>query len=92
MSEATNYTKKVEIEKWGQELDELDSTAFAGKPVSDEKFTQIAQSYIDGTYLYNYLEKVRNKKHELLAKLTELELIEGEIQQQIIKTQNSTFK
>jgi hypothetical protein len=84
MSEATNYTKKADIDKWGQELDELDSTAFAGKPVSDDEFTQIAQSYIDGTYLYNYLEKVKNKKRELLAKLAELEVI-GEIQQQITK-------
>ncbi|MBW4601370.1 MAG: hypothetical protein KME29_17805 [Calothrix sp. FI2-JRJ7] len=31
-----------EIQYW-KELDELDSSAFAGKPVSDSEFTEIVQ-------------------------------------------------
>ncbi|KYC38123.1 hypothetical protein WA1_37880 [Scytonema hofmannii PCC 7110] len=86
MSELINNQEDIaKLVKWGEELDELDSSAFAGKPVTDEELTEIAKSYIHGTYLQNYLEKLRTKKQDFLAKIDELETIEKEIQEQILK-------
>lgn len=78
-----NQEDAIDIIKWGEELDELDSSAFAGRSVTDEEFTEIAESYVNGTYLNKYLEKVRAKKQDLLAKVAELETIEKEIKEQI---------
>jgi translation initiation factor RLI1 len=86
MSELINNQEDLaNIVKWGEALDELDSSAFAGKPVTDEEFTEIAKSYIHGTSLQQYLDKIRTKKQDLLTKIDELETIEKEIQEQITK-------
>jgi hypothetical protein len=56
-----------------------------GKPVSDEEFKEIFDSYINGTYLHKRLEKVQAHKQKLLSKIANLETVEQEIQNQIAK-------
>lgn len=76
-----------QIQYW-KELDELDSSAFSGKPVSDSEFTEIVQSLLDGSNWVKRLDKVKAKKQQLLAKVAELEEIEREIEQKLTKSSN----
>ena len=88
MLEEANSRKNAEVIQWGQELDEIDHLAFAGKEVSNDEFLQIAQSLIDGTDRIKRLEKVRAKKQQLLNKVRELEEIERELEETIISHKN----
>lgn len=73
-----------QIQYW-KELDELDSDAFAGKTLSDSEFTEMLQSWLDGSNWVRRLNKVKAKKQQLLAKVAELEEIEREIEQKLSK-------
>ncbi len=86
MSNQDNNQESVaEIIEWGEKLDELDHLAFAGKPVSNEEFTIIAESVLNGTNWHRHLEKVRAKRQSLLAEIVELEIVEKELEQRISK-------
>ena len=86
MSEKNNATEDItDILKRGKELEQLDYLAVAGKPVSDEEFKEIFNSYVNGTYLHKRLEKVQAHKQKLLSKIADLETVEQEIKNQIAK-------
>ncbi len=86
MSEKMDVTEDItDILKRGEELDNLEHLAVAGKPVSDEEFKEIFDSYVDGTYLHKRLEKVQAHKRKLLSKVADLETVEQEIYLQIAK-------
>ena len=65
-----------EIIKWGEELDELDSRAFAGREVSDEEFIKIGKSLMSGTYLQEVLDIVQAEKQKVNKRMAFLEAIE----------------
>jgi hypothetical protein len=86
MPEKVNATEDItDILKRGEELDQLDHLAVAGKPVSDEEFKEIFDSYVNGTYLHRRLEKVQAHKQKLLSKIADLETVEQQIQNRIAK-------
>ncbi|MUG94193.1 hypothetical protein F7734_18090 [Scytonema sp. UIC 10036] len=73
------------IQKW-QRLDELDSSAISGKPITAKQFQAYCASIKNGTYLQEDLQAVQKQKQKLLQTLSLLEEIEKTLQTEITRT------
>lgn len=70
MSEQKQATPE-QLERWAR-LDELDSSAFAGRIVSSEELAQMYRTGFDGTAIIEYLVKIRDKQKRLARELKSL--------------------
>lgn len=86
---ANNSYTKEEINAWVEQLHELESSAMAGKIMSDEEYNARIQSVIDGSCFQKYLDKILQQKEETLKKLTALSETEKMLREKIaeIKSQ-----
>ncbi len=63
MSETRNDQATAEDKLIWAELDELDSSAFSGPPISARLYQERFESIKNGTYQQKYLEAVYSEKH-----------------------------
>ncbi|KYC40097.1 hypothetical protein WA1_29550 [Scytonema hofmannii PCC 7110] len=86
---ANNSSTQEEINAWVEQLHELESSAMAGKIMSDEEYNARIQSVIDGSCFQKYLDKILQQKEETLKKLTALSETEKMLREKIaeIKSQ-----
>ncbi|BAZ11681.1 hypothetical protein NIES4071_35070 [Calothrix sp. NIES-4071] len=93
--QANNQNKLEDLNAWVEKLHELDSSAMAGKIMTDEEYNSRLQSVIDGSCFQKYLNNILRQKEETLKKLAALEETENYLRktisevQQYIKTPNS---
>lgn len=85
---ANNNYSKEEINAWVEQLHELESSAMAGKIMSDEEYNARIQSVIDGSCFQKYLDKILKQKEETLKKLTELSQTEQMLREKIAEFQS----
>ncbi|RUT07307.1 hypothetical protein DSM106972_025680 [Dulcicalothrix desertica PCC 7102] len=93
--QANNQNKLENISAWVEHLHELESSASAGKIMTDEEYNFRLQSVIDGSCFQKYLNNILQQKEETLKKLAALEKTENYLRktisevQSFIKTQDS---
>ncbi len=85
---ANNGYTKEEINAWVEQLHELESSAMAGKIMSDEEYNARIQSVIDGSCFQKYLDKILKQKEKTLKKLTELSETEQMLREKIAEFQS----
>ena len=85
---ANNNYSKEEINAWVEQLHELESSAMAGKIMSDEEYNARIQSVIDGSCFQKYLDKILKQKEKTLKKLTELSETEQMLREKIAEFQS----
>ncbi len=83
MSELRNDQVTAEDKLIWAELDELDSSAFSGPPISARLYRERFESFKNGTYQQKYLEAVYIEKQKLLLKLETLEQFEAALKAEI---------
>ena len=83
MSELRNDQATPEDKLIWAELDELDSSAFSGPPISARLYQERFESIKNGTYQQKYLEAVYSEKQKLLLKLEKLEQFEAALKAEI---------
>jgi hypothetical protein len=87
--QANNQKKLKEILSWVEQLHELDSSAMAGKSMTDEEYDFRLQSVIDGSCFQKYLDNILQQKQETLNKLAALEETEAHLRTTIAEVQSS---
>lgn len=87
--QANNQKKLKEILAWVEQLHELDSSAMAGKSMTDEEYDSRLQSVIDGSCFQKYLDNILQQKQETLNKLAALEETEVYLRKTIAEVQSS---
>ena len=83
MSEIRNEQATAEDKLIWAELDELDSSAFSGAPISESLYQERFESIKNATYKQKYLEAVYSEKQKLLFKLEKLEQFEAALKAEI---------
>jgi hypothetical protein len=83
MSETRNDQATAEDQLIWAELDELDSSAFSGPPISESLYQERFESIKNGSYKKKYLEILYNEKQKLLLKLERLEQFEAALKADI---------
>ncbi|BDA74717.1 hypothetical protein CAL7716_088830 [Calothrix sp. PCC 7716] len=81
-----NYTKQ-EVDAWVEQLHELESSAMAGRIMTDEEYNARIQSVIDGSCFQKYLNKILQQKEETLKKLADLSEAEQMLRKKIAEIQ-----
>lgn len=87
-SSANNSYTNEEINAWVEQLHELESSAMAGKIMSDEEYSARIQSVIDGSCFQKYLDKILRQKEETLQKLAALSETEQTLRKTIAEIQS----
>lgn len=93
--QADSQNKLENISGWVEKLHELESSAMAGRIMTDEEYYSRLQSVIDGSCFQKYLNNILQQKEETLKKLAALEETENSLRKTIseiqcfIKTQDS---
>ncbi len=83
MSETRNDQATAEDKLIWAELDELDSSAFSGPPISARLYQERFDSIKNGTYQQKYLQTLYSEKQKLLLKLETLEQFEAALKAEI---------
>ncbi len=85
MSETTNQPTPEQLARWAR-IDKLDSSAFAGRELSQEEFTVKVESMMNGDALIQHLANIRKKRHQLIAEVASLEKYEEWLENHIRET------
>lgn len=93
MTETNNKYQPTseDLKRWA-ELDELDSNAMSGPPLTQEEYDQKLQSVADGSCLQKYLDRLLQQKQETLRKLTSIEETEKILRARITELESFKFK
>ncbi|MBW4507843.1 MAG: hypothetical protein KME64_15205 [Scytonematopsis contorta HA4267-MV1] len=90
MTEKITDAEMEELRRWKAELDELDSSAFSGPPVTEESFKKSWDLIMSGNHLKERLKTVQRSKEKTLLKLAKLEEIEEALKEEIAKEQETS--
>ncbi|BAZ11709.1 hypothetical protein NIES4071_35350 [Calothrix sp. NIES-4071] len=74
-----------QLQRWAK-LDELESTAFAGKEISRQKFNSLVQAMLDGSNLIKHLAEIRERRQNSIKEAAELEEYEKWLENHIKDT------
>jgi hypothetical protein len=83
----TNYPSPTpeQLQRWTK-LDELESTAFAGKEISQQKFSSLVEGMLDGSNLVKHLAEIKERRQQLIKEAAELEEYEKWLENYIRET------
>lgn len=74
-----------QLQRWAK-LDELESTAFAGKEISRQEFNSLVQNMLDGSNLVKHLAEIKERRQKLIKEVTELEKYEKWLENHVRQT------
>jgi hypothetical protein len=74
-----------QLQRW-KKLDELETTAFAGREMSRQEFNSLLEAMLDGTNLVKHLAEVKERRQQLIKEAAELEEYEKWLENHIRET------
>lgn len=74
-----------QVQRWAR-LDELETTAFAGKEISRQEFDLLVEAMLDGSNLVKHLSEIKERRQKLIKEATELEEYEKWLENHIRDT------
>jgi uncharacterized protein YllA (UPF0747 family) len=77
-----------ELQYWAK-LDELDTSAFAGREISEEEYNRVFDAMMDGSNLVKHLAKIKQRRQELIQEACELEKYEKWLENHINEQQTT---
>lgn len=84
MTHPTSPTN-VQLQRWAK-LDELETTAFAGREISQQEFSSLVQAMLDGSNLVKHLAEIKERRQQLMKEAAELEEYEKWLENHIRET------
>ncbi|GAB1537636.1 hypothetical protein NUACC21_02850 [Scytonema sp. NUACC21] len=74
-----------QLQRWAK-LDELEATAFAGREISQQEFSSLVRSVLDGSNLLKHLVEIKERRQQLMKEVAELEEYEKWLESYIQET------
>ncbi|KAF3888213.1 MULTISPECIES: hypothetical protein [Nostocales] len=81
----THSPTPEQLQRWAK-LDELEATAFAGREISQQEFSLLVQSVLDGSNLLKHLAEIKERRQQLMKEVAELEEYERWLENHIQET------
>jgi hypothetical protein len=81
----TNPPTPEQLQYWAK-LDELETTAFAGREISQPEFSSLVQAMLDGSNLVKHLAEIKERRQQLIKEASELEEYEKWLENHIRET------
>ena len=84
MTHPTSPTNE-QLQRWAK-LDELETTAFAGREIFQQEFSSLVQAMLDGSNLVKHLAEIKERRQQLMKEAAELEEYEKWLENHIRET------